>query len=178
MRSLKIIIPAILLFLLVVGGIYTIYQAQVTPKEDLSITNLPTPPKNNFPQSTASAKPQVNSATNVSNQPSTGPDDEIAVQNIGIRLNNISPNQQISSPFTLTGIANVTSQTVVILVHDNTGAILGQGEATACVSLTGCNFEASVAFQKPQIQTGYIEVYSPSTIDNSPTFLQTIPVNF
>lgn len=178
MRSLKIIIPAILFFLLIVGGIYTIYQAQVTPKVDLDITSLPTPPKNNFPESSATAKPQVNGASNVTNQPSTGSEDEIAVQNIGIRVNNIKQGQQITSPFTLTGIANVTSQTVNILVHDNAGNILGRGEATACISLAGCNFEASIAFQKPQGKTGYIEIYSPSTIDSSPTYPQIIPISF
>lgn len=178
MRSLKIIIPAILLFLLIVGGVYTIYQSQVTPKVDLDITNLPTPPKNNFPQSTASAKPQVVSSSNVTNQPSTGPGDEIAVQNIGISVNNIKQGQQITSPFTIMGIANVTSQTVTINVRDNNGNILGRGGATACVSITGCNFEASITFQKPLDKAGYIEIYSPSTFDSSPTFLQTIPVIF
>jgi len=162
MRSLKIIIPAIL---------------QVAPKDNLDTTTLPSP-KNNFPQSSASAKPKVSSTSNLTNQPSTGPEDEIAVQNIGILIGNIKPNQQISSPFTIKGIANVTSQTVVIAVHDHAGNVLGKARAAACVSLSGCSFEASIVFQKPQTQNGYIEAYSPSYIDNSPTFLQTIPVSF
>lgn len=177
MRSLKIIIPAILLFLFIVGTIYTIYQIKVAPKDILDTTSLPSP-KNNFPQSSASAKPKVYGTSNVASQPSTGPEDELAVQNIGILVGNIKPNQQISSPFTIKGIANVTSQTVVIAVHDHAGNFLGQGRAATCVSLIGCNFEASIAFQKPQVKTGFIDVYSPSSIDNSPTFLQTISVNF
>ncbi len=178
MRSLKIIIPAILIFLLIVGGIYTIYQSQITPKIDLGVITTPSPATNNFPQSTASAKPKINGASNVANQPSTGPEDEPEIQNIGILISNIKPNQQITSPFTLSGIANTTSQIVVITVHDHAGNTLGKAQASACISLTGCAFEASVVFQKPQTKTGYLEIYSPSTLNNEPLYLQTTPVTF
>ncbi len=178
MRSLKIIIPAILVFLLIVGGIYTIYQSQIAPKIDLGITTVPSPPKNNFPESSASAKPQTKNNTSVTNQPSTGPDDELAIQNIGIHVNNLNQDQKITSPLIVKGVANVTSQTITIKVYDKTGNTLGQGKASACVSLTGCNFEASVVFQKSPMQTGYIEIYSPSTLDGKQLYLQTFSVNF
>lgn len=180
MNSLKIIIPAVILFILATAGVYTIYQTQTAEK----IATDASPQislQSNFPTSSTSPKlqssPSPTSQTNVQAQPATGTD-ELEIKNEGIHMQNPTPGSLASSPLVVSGIANVTSQKVVVIVKDTTGSTLGQGTAQACVGLDACYFEATIAFSKPKTDIGLLEVYSPSAIDNSPTFLQTIPVSF
>ncbi|MEK7581558.1 MAG: Gmad2 immunoglobulin-like domain-containing protein [Patescibacteria group bacterium] len=180
MNSLKIIIPAVILFILATAGVYTIYQTQTANKKTVDATPQISP-QSNFPTSSASPKlqpsPTSASQTNVQAQPATGTD-ELEIKNEGIQLQSPTRGELVNSPLTVSGIANVTSQIVVITVKDTAGNTLGQGTAQACVGLDACYFETTIAFSGPRTSIGYLEVYSPSTIDNSPTFLQTIPVSF
>lgn len=172
MSSLKIIIPILIVFILIGAGAYSIYRAQTA----IEITDTT---QNSFPSPSPSSSPNVQGAKNPpANQPATGPEDELGIKNIGIQLTSPEPQTKINSPVQVTGTANVTSQTVHIAILDSNGSILGQGQATACVGLDACPFKASIKFNSPQTQTGSVEVYSPSTLDSSKTFLQSIPVSF
>lgn len=175
MTSLKWIIPILIVAILVGAGVWAIYKAQTST---INIeTSTEETPKSGFGQATPSATPKVQGATPPPNQPSTG-SDELEIKNAGIQITNPTNGQLIASPIKITGTANVTSQIVIIRIKDPNGTTLGQGQATACVGLDACPFEALITFSAPSGKSGQVEVYSPSTIDNSPTYLQTIPVTF
>ncbi len=171
MNSLKLIIPLAIIFaLLGAFGVYRVYKAQTKSEANIR--------QEFFPSTSDSATPAVQGATTtLPGQPSTG-QDELEIKNIGIQLSSPVANQQISSPQKVTGTANVTSQTVVIKILDSDRNTLGWSQASACVGLNSCQFEAIVTFQNPNSTNGYLEIYSPSTINGSKTFLQTIPVAF
>lgn len=171
MNSLKLIIPIVIIFILLGAGVYTIYKIQTgSPLELTSRQDF-------FPSASASASPNVQGVTTPPNQPATG-QDELEIKNIGIQLATPTANQQISSPQKVAGIANVTSQTVLIDILDGSGKMLGQGTASACLGLDACQFEASITFTDSHTPTGTVVIYSPNVIDNSPTFVQSIPVKF
>lgn len=181
MSSLKWIIPIVIVAILVGIGAYTIYKAQTGNVEIGEVENEATTSAGfgeiTSPSPTPKSSPQTQAAT-VNNQPATGPEDELLVKNAGIQVINPTSGQLISSPLKVSGTANVTSQTVVIKIKTTDGKVLGEGSAQACVGLDACPFEASVVFDKPQTSIGLLEIYSPSTVDNSPTYLQSVPVSF
>lgn len=174
MKSLKWIIPIVIVTILLGAGVYTIYRTQTAVEQILPTQS----PRNNFPTQEASPSLQVKGIAPPNNQPATGPEDGLEVKNVGIKVENLNSNVKISSPLTIKGTANVTSQTVIVSVKDANGKILGTGQATACIGLDACDFQTQIAFSNPTTSAGFVEVYSPSTIDSSPTFLQTIPITF
>lgn len=177
MNSLKWVIPILIVAILVGAGAWAIYKAQIAKEEISPIES----PNINFPgakEASPTPQLQVQSTTPPVNQPATGQENGLEITNIGIRIISPQPNVKITSPVKVTGMANVTSQRVVIQIKDANGDILGQGHATACLDLDACAFQASILFSNSQTTTGQIEAYSPSTIDNSATYLQSIPVTF
>lgn len=175
MNSLKWIIPIIIVAILVGVGIYTIYKSQT---DTIDIEKAQETPSTGFGETTPSSSPNVMSANTPQNQPATGPEDELEIKNIGIKVNNPKVGQKISTPVKVTGTANVTSQNVIIKVLDQNGKVLGQGTAQACVGLDACTFEASITFDNNMNSSGFIETYSPSTINDLKTYESLIPVTF
>jgi len=155
-------------------GVYTIYKSQTRNSLEPIFQQ---DSQNSFPSATSSATPNIQGVNIPPNQPDTG-SSELEIKNAGIKLSTPTSGEQISSPVKVTGTANVTSQTVIIKVFDSNGNILGQGRSSACVGLDACPFEATITFQHPTAGNGSVEIYSPSTIDSSATYLQTIPVIF
>lgn len=175
MNSLKIVIPIIIVAILISAGVYAVYKTQTAQE------TTPGTAQDSFPSASpaVSLNPSVQGTKNPpSNQPSTGPEDEIGVNNIGIQISTPQNQSTITSPVIVSGRANVTSQLVKITIFDSNGNILGEGQATACVALDACPFSASVPFKTPSTQSGTIEVYSPSMLEGSKTFLQSILVSF
>ena len=179
MQSLKFIIPAIIIFVLAISGIYYLYQTQTSsPSSVLNPNASASPIGTTFPQASASAQPSSEPrAMGVNSQPATGPEDN-QVRNPGITVLGPSRDSKISSATKVYGIANVTSQTVIIEVRDAHGKLLGSGSAQACIGLDACPFSASVVFKNSETASGTILVYSPSQIDSSPTYTQELPVKF
>lgn len=180
MNNLKIVIPALIVFILVVAGLYYLYQTQTSFKTNLDTTQEASP-KNNFPQASSSATPINIKGTRDQNsppqQPSTGSN---YYQELNTIISITSPRESdfISSPFKIQGLANVTSQIVFINIKDANGKILGTGRASACLDLNPCEFSASIVFSQPQTSTGNIEAYSPSTFDGSAQDKTSLRVNF
>jgi len=180
MSSLKIIIPILLVLILAAAGVYSIYKTQTADTPITAIASA-SPIATGFPTQSPSSKPAIaqnQNTANAQNQPATGPEDGLEIKNEGIQINSPAQSTAISSPAKITGKANVTSQKVTILVLDTNGNLLGQGQASACVGLDACPFEASITFTKPTTTTGKIVLYAPSQIDNSPTYATSIPVTF
>lgn len=169
MNNLKIVIPTIIVFILVVAGLFYLYQTQTSSKINLDST-LQTSPKNNFPQASSSATPStVKGAQNQNSpqsQPSTGSESQQELKTI-ISITSPQEDNFISSPVKIQGFANVTSQTVIIRIKDANSHIIGSGKAPACIGYTPCEFSSTITFDTPKTQTGTIEAYSPSTFDNS-----------
>ena len=179
--SLKIIIPVLIVLILVAAGIYAIYKAQST---STSITALASasPIATGFPTASQTPEPaskqQNQNTSSTQTQPKTGPHDGLEIKNEGIQVDSPTQATQVTSPLKVTGRANVTSQKVNIEVIDANGNILGRGQASACVGLDACPFEASIIFSKPTTSQGTIKLYSPSTVDSSQTYITTISVTF
>lgn len=169
-KDLKLIIPAALIFLLALFGIYRLYQVRVAkPQESPTPTPIASPSGfETFPSQQASP-PQT--------QPASG-SDTVEVKNIGIRLEFPQEGDTITSPVKVTGAANVFEGHVAIRVKDATEKIIGQGSATACMDYDTCPFEASITFAKPASATGTVEAYSPFAVDESAKYLQSVPVRF
>lgn len=171
-KDLKLVIPAALIFILALFGIYRLYQVRVAKTEE-SPTPSPIVAPSGFetfpPPSVTTFPPQT--------QPASG-SDTVEVKNIGIKLEFPQEGDIITSPIKVTGTANVFEGHVAIRVKDATGKIIGQGLATACMDFDACPFEASIVFTKPNTSSGSVEVYSPSGLDGSQQYLQTISVSF
>lgn len=169
----KQIVLGILVFGLVVGGIYYFYQRQVN---DLTEPEIITETQEGFPTTEdqeATAQPTPTSVA--ASQPDTGIGD---VKNIGIVLSLPARNSLIYSPVKVTGRANVYEGHVSIRIKDSSGKVLGSGFATACMDVDACPFEALIPFSNPQTSTGTVEAFSPSPADGSEQFLQSATVNF
>lgn len=180
MNSLKIIIPAIIVFILAIAGLYYLYQTQTSSKLSLD-TTLQASPKNNFPQASSSASPSSVKGTQNQNspqsQPSTGSESEQELKTI-ISITSPQSSSFITSPLKIQGFANVTSQKVFIYIKDANGKILGVAKTSACLDLNPCEFSTNIVFGQPQTATGSIEAYSPSTFDNSAQDLTSLGINF
>lgn len=174
MNNLKVVIPAIIIFILAIGGVYYLYKSQVID-DTTPLAATATPQGSAFPQVTGT--PSASPSTNVGSQPATG-SDELKVYNVGIYVNTPTFNQKITSPLKVSGKANVTSQKVVARVKDSDGNVLGQAEAAACVGLDACPFEMTISFSKPSTVYGTLEIYSPSTVNSEQKHLQFIQISF
>lgn len=171
-RDLKIIIPAALIFLLAIFGIYRLYQVRVAqPQESPTPSPIASPSEfETFPSQTVTTTPPQT-------QPESG-SNTVEVKNIGIILTSPQNGDLISSPVTIKGRANVFEGHVAIRVKDATGKILGQGFATACMDIDACPFVASIPFTKPTTPTGTVEAFSLSPMDGSEEYLQSVPIRF
>ena len=169
-KDLKILIPAALIFLLALFGIYRLYQVRVArPQESPSPTPTATPSGfETFPSPPTSVP---------STLPASG-SDTVEVKNIGITLTSPQIDDLVSSPVKVTGRANVFEGHVSIRVKDANGQILGQGFATACMDIDACPFEASVPFTNSTTLTGEVELYSPSAVDGTEQYLQSVSIRF
>ncbi len=180
MNNLKIVIPAIIVFILSIAGLYYLYQTQTGGKLNLDTTQEASP-KNNFPQASSSASPiNVKGAQDKNappEQPSTGSDN---YQKLNTMIAISSPQQSdiISSPLKIQGFANVTSQLVFIHLKDANGKILSTARASACLNLTPCEFSTTIVFDNPLTKTGTLEAYSKSTFDNTISDQTSLSINF
>jgi germination protein M len=85
--------------------------------------------------------------------------------------------EQVSSPVTISGTANVFEATVSITVLDAQGTEIASGFTTATCG-TGCRgtYSTAVAFTVDQSQTGTVRVYEASAKDGHPINVVDIPV--
>src|SRR3989338_4430438 len=112
---------------------------------------LPSPiptPVSGFPVSSPSPQ-TLGQANTPAVQPESG-SNTLEENNIRIFIESPSPSDSITSPFKINGYTNLTSGV----------------------------FIAQVSFEKPSTQTGAVEVYSPSALDGSDQYLQTILIRF
>lgn len=177
MSSLKIILSVIILFVLLVAGIYYYYQTQVSNVSDLNL-NTQASPGLGFKEASPSASTKGTSASaSQATTPGTGPEDRMALATT-ISITNPAQASTITSPVQVNGFANITSQVVEIQIKDSNGNTLGTSRASACLSYTACDFAANIVFAKPQTSTGTIEAFAKSTIDGSPVDITSLGVNF
>ena len=172
--SLYVGLVVVLIFALGIYGVFKLYQKKV-----VSPAIAPTPAPQSF-ESLVSPSPST-TPKQAANPPQTLPEagsETQEVKNVGIALNAPKENQIVKTSLFVSGTANVTSQIVQIKVKDSIGEILGQGQATACLSVNGCPFEVWVNLTKPITQTGTVEVYSRNTVSGQAEYLQIIPVIF
>ena len=173
-KSAKLAVPIIIAFLLIVFGIYQLYQKRLkeeaTSSPSPSIVGFPTP-------SIFSPSPIVLGSNAPSTQPASG-SDTVEIKDVGIFIDSPKESQQVTSPLKISGRANVFDGNVQIRIKDSTGNIKGKGSARACLGLNACPFETYVTFQKPSTFSGIVELYSPNAVDGSEDYLQTINVIF
>ena len=177
-KSLKYIIPVIVVFALIVLGVYQLYKHKVQNQDNQAeVSPSPTPITGFEISPPPSASPNVLGGKVPAMQPASG-SDTVEVKNVGIYADLPTQNQHVSSPVQVKGRANVFDGKVQIRVLDTNGNYLGQGSATACLGVDACPFEASIAFSTPTASYGTIELYSPNAVDDSEDYLQKILVNF
>lgn len=84
---------------------------------------------------------------------------------------------EVSSPVTIAGLANVFEATVSIRILDEAGDEIARTFTTATCG-TGCigDYSKNVKYQVPSAQPGTVEVFEASAIDGSPQNLVSIPV--
>lgn len=171
-KDLKLIIPAALIFILALFGIYRLYQVRVgQPKPSPSPSPIVSP--SGFP--TLSPTPAFSPPP--PGQPASG-SDTVEVKNIGITLDSPQSGNLITSPVKVTGRANVFEGHVAIRVKDAYGNIVGLGFATACMDVDACPFETSIFFPSSKTQMGTVEAFSPSAMDGSEQYLQSQSIRF
>jgi len=85
--------------------------------------------------------------------------------------------EQVSSPITISGTANVFEATVSITILDAQGLEIASGFTTATCG-TGCRgtYSTSVGFTVDQTQAGTVRVYEVSAKDGHPINVVDIPV--
>ena len=85
--------------------------------------------------------------------------------------------EQVSSPVTISGTANVFEATVSIAILDAQGTEIARGFTTATCG-TGCrgSYSTAMAFTVDQRQTGTVRVYEASAKDGRPINVVDIPV--
>jgi hypothetical protein len=84
---------------------------------------------------------------------------------------------EVVSPVTISGTADVFEATVNVQILDANGQILAAGFATATCG-TGCRgrYSTSVSFFTQERQAGTVEVYEVSAKDGAPINVVSIPV--
>ena len=180
MNNLKIVIPAVIVFILMIAGLYYLYQTQTSFKTNINTTQE-TSPKNNFSQASSSATPSnvkgAQDQNSPQSQPSTGSESEQELKTI-ISITSPQSSSFITSPLKIQGFANVTSQVVFIHLKDANGKILSTARASACLSLIPCEFSTIIVFDNPSTKTGTLEAYGKSTFENTVTDLTSLSINF
>ena len=85
--------------------------------------------------------------------------------------------EQVTSPVTVSGTANVFEATVSLRVLDSAGHEIARTFTTATCG-TGCrgSYSVSVSYSVPRTQPGTIEVFESSAKDGQPVNVQQIPV--
>jgi hypothetical protein len=85
--------------------------------------------------------------------------------------------EQVSSPVTVAGTADVFEATVSIRVLDATGHEIARTFTTATCG-TGCrgDYSVTLAYSVPRTQRGMIEVFESSAKNGQPVNVQRIPV--
>ena len=175
-NNLSFVVGAVVLiifFALVAFAASKFYQRQSEK------TLLPSPrptPVSGFPVSSPSPQ-TLGQANTPAVQPESG-SNTLEENNIRIFIESPSPSDSITSPFKSNGYTNLTSGVIIAQVKDINGQLLGQGSTMACMDYDACQFNAQVSFEKPSTQTGAVEVYSPSALDGSDQYLQTILIRF
>ncbi len=180
MNNIRTIILAVIIFVIALAGIYYLYQTQVN-KNNANLIPYPSPGSNFESAASPSPSPSPGAGSQAANPPKVQPasgSDTVEVKNIGIRVTGPEASSKISSSVKVSGFANVFEGRVAILVKDGNGQILGRGQATACMGYDACPFETTVSFNQSTTQAGTLEVYSPSGIDGSAQYLQTLLVRF
>lgn len=120
--------------------------------------------------SSPSPEPTVEPSPQPSPQPSDGVKPAIVVRTP-------VPGDEIVSPVTVAGTADVFEATVSIRILDANGQELAAAFATATCG-TGCRgkYSAEVFFFTEERQDGTIEVFESSAADGSPLNLVSVPV--
>lgn len=176
-KSLKFVIPIVIVFILIVIGAYQLFKNKLT-KPPVEVSEVATASPNGFqlPQS-PSPTPNVLAGTTPNIQPAAG-SDTVEIKNIGIYVEVPIADQKVISGQKVSGRANVFLGNIQIRVKDANGTILGKGSATACLGTDACPFETSVTFAKPNTTAGTLELYSPNATDGAEDYLQIIAVQF
>jgi hypothetical protein len=120
---------------------------------------------------TVSASPEPSPTGSLSPEPTVGEP--------AIVVRTPAPGDELRSPITVSGTANVFEATVAIRLLDADGLELAATFTTAACG-SGCrgSFVAEVAFFVEARQSGSIVVFEPSAEDGSPLHAVTIPVVF
>jgi hypothetical protein len=109
--------------------------------------------------------------------PATGPSGATGETAPAIVVTSPGSGDDVVSPVTIAGTADVFEATVSVRILDASGTELAAGFATATCG-SGCRgeFSTSLAFFTPTRQPGSIEVFESSAVDGSPIHLVRIPV--
>ena len=85
--------------------------------------------------------------------------------------------EQVSSPVTVAGTADVFEATVSVRVLDSAGHEIARTFTTATCG-TGCrgDYSVTVAYSVPRTQRGVVEVFESSAKNGQPINVQLIPV--
>ncbi|OGD86988.1 hypothetical protein A2870_04425 [Candidatus Curtissbacteria bacterium RIFCSPHIGHO2_01_FULL_41_11] len=175
LKSLKLVLPLVIAFLLVVFGVFQLFKKTVI-NQTSEATPIPiSTPTSNF-EVPPSPTPQVMGTTPLS-QPAAGTD-TVEIKNIGIYVDAPKTNQKVISPLQIEGFANVTNGIVQIRIKDSGGNILGTGDAKACLGTDACPFKTSFIFTKSKTPEGTLELYSLNSTTGAEDYLQIIPIKF
>lgn len=172
--SLYVGLVVVLIFALAIYGVFKLYQKRVTSQ---TVSPTPTPQSFGTLPSPAPSTAPIQAANPPQTLPAAG-SETLEVKNAGIFVSVPKVGQIINSPLFISGTANITSQTVQIIVKNSLGEILGQGQAKACLAIDACPFETSIGFTKTPTPTGTIEIYSINIVNGQEEYLQTIPIIF
>ena len=176
MKSPWVVVTAVIIFALGIFGVYWLYQKRVvTPSQQAS--PLPTPVEGFDSQPTVEGVSKELAGKTPSSQPDTGPDND-QIKNAGIILNYPQEFSAVASPLQISGWTKIESGNLTIRVKDSSKNILGQKNTYSCPNFEVCQFEVTLIFSKPSTETGTIEVYSQSTMNNPPERFQTLVVQF
>lgn len=175
MKDWKIILPILVVMAFVIAGVFQVYKSQNILKKNTQPESSPSPSAEKFPTALESPNATTSSVL-AQSQPATG-SDTLQIQNIGIFVDLPQPYTKVESPLKIAGRANVLGE-IQIDIKNESGKILGTTTANACLGYNSCYFESTIIFNNADSQTGFIEVYNPSTFDSSQQYIQIIPVSF
>jgi len=171
MNNLKTVISVIVIFIIGVSLLYWLYQTQITGEQELltfpdsvdTIDPIEPVPGEEFDtiEEDDTVLPVNEFAPEI--QPESG-SNTLGISNIGVSIVSPETLSTISSPVTVSGIANTLGD-ISISIYDTPGNYLGDGSATACIGYNACIFEVTINFDTPESSTGTIRAESAEGSD-------------
>lgn len=155
--KISLAMAAVIIALIILGALGIYWASQKEDFKTSDIFKLGNSSPSPTPQEVA--KFTIDTTPAPQTQPESG-SDTLGAVNLGIVITNPSAKAEVSSPIKVAGMANTLNGKVLIRIKDEYGNILGEGQASACLDVDPCPFEASIVFQKSQTERGLIEVSS------------------